>query len=148
VVPSSATVTNLPSGPRMIGNATSPGTILTRGAGVIAPAIDDASGSLTYLRPLSNSLTMPNAHNVAPQYLPTYPVESGFDPATLNCFHLPADNGADHGPSVTRSAVGSDPASLYNHAPPAPNVPTPLVSSVTADGEPGPVVPTTVPRTF
>ncbi len=130
VVPPSATVTNWPSGPRMIGNATSPGTILTRGAGVIAPAIDDASGSLTYLRPLSNSITMPNAHNVAPLYLPAYPVESGFDPATFNCSHLPADNGADHGPGVTRSAVGIDPAALYIHAPPAPNVPTPPVSGL------------------
>jgi hypothetical protein len=112
----------------MIGNTTSPGTILTGGAGVIAPAIDDASGSLTYLRTLSNSITMPNAHDVAPQYLPVYPVESGFDPATLNCTHVPADSGADHGPGVTRSAVGLDPAALYNHAPPAPKVPTPPVS--------------------
>jgi hypothetical protein len=106
VVPSSATVTNWPSGQRMIGNTTFNGTIFTGGGGVIEPAIDDANGSLTYLLTPNNSTTMPNAHNVAPLYLPVYPAGSGIDPAILNCSHVPADNCADHGPVVAGGAMG------------------------------------------
>jgi hypothetical protein len=109
VVPSSATVTNWPSGQRMIGNTTFNGTIFTGGGGVIEPAIDDANGSLTYLLTPNNSTTMPNAHNVAPLYLPVYPAGSGIDPTTLNCSHVPADNCADHGPGVSGAAMGIDP---------------------------------------
>ena len=95
----------------MIGNTslvtipgTPPSVKFTGGGGVVEPAIDDTTGNLVYLLTPTNAKTHPNAHNVAPLYLPVYPVGSGIDPATLNCAHVPADNCPDHGPGVAGAA--------------------------------------------
>jgi hypothetical protein len=97
----------LPSGQVMIGNASlsmTPTPHFTGGGGVVEPAIDDTTGNLVYLLTPTNAKTHPNAHNVAPLYLPVYPVGSGIDPASLNCAHMPADNCPDHGPGVAGAA--------------------------------------------
>jgi hypothetical protein len=102
----------LPSGQVMIGNtsfSTATGHF-TGGGGVAEPAIDDANGTLVYLLTPTNAKTHPNAHNVAPLYLPVYPVGSGIDPASLNCAHMPADNCPDHGPGVAGAAMGIMPS--------------------------------------
>lgn len=52
--------------------------------------------------------------NVAPIYLPMYPVGSGIDPATLNCVHVPADNRPDHGPLLAAVAASIMP-NVYGH---------------------------------
>jgi hypothetical protein len=97
----------MPSGQRMIGNASfSTATkTFTGGGGVVEPAYDDATGTLVYLLTPTNAKVHPNAHNVAPLYLPVYPVGSGIDPASLNCAHQPADNCPDHGPAVAGAAM-------------------------------------------
>ena len=53
--------------------------------------------------------------NVAPIFLPVYPVGSGIDPGTLNCAHVDsqgtiADNCIDHGPAVSAAVACIDPA--------------------------------------
>jgi hypothetical protein len=97
----------MPSGQRMIGNASfSTATkTFTGGGGVVEPAYDDATGTLVYLLTPTNAKVHPNAHNVAPLYLPVYPVGSGIDLASLNCAHQPADNCPDHGPAVAGAAM-------------------------------------------
>jgi hypothetical protein len=101
----------LPSGQVMIGNTslvtipgTPPSVKFTGGGGVVEPAIDDANGNTVYLFTPNNAKTHANAHNVAPLYLPVYPVGSGINPASLNCAHMPADNCPDHGPGVAGAA--------------------------------------------
>lgn len=112
-----------PSGQRMYGKAsfalTNPADPtsghFTGGGGTIEPAYDDATGTLVYLqtpngppvhppKKIDPSTGMPI--NVAPIYLPMYPVGSGIDPATLNCAHMPADNCPDHGPLLAAVAAG------------------------------------------
>ena len=95
----------------MIGNTslvtipgTPPSVKFTGGGGVVEPAIDDANGNTVYLLTPTNAKTHPNAHNVAPLYLPVYPVGSGINPASLNCAHMPADNCPDQGPGVAGAA--------------------------------------------
>ena len=95
----------------MIGNTslvtipgTPPSVKFTGGGGVVEPAIDDANGNTVYLFTPNNAKTHANAHNVAPLYLPVYPVGSGINPASLNCAHMPADNCPDHGPGVAGAA--------------------------------------------
>ena len=116
-----------PSGQRMYGNSSfalanpadpTSGHFMG-GGGTIEPAYDDSTGTLVYIQ------TPNGAHvhlvskidpatglpvNVAPIYLPMYPVGSGIDPATLNCAHQPADNCPDHGPATAGAAMGIDPA--------------------------------------
>ena len=99
----------LPSGQVTIGNTSlsmTPTPHFTGGGGVVEPAYDDTTGNLVYLLTPTNAKTHPNAHNVAPLYLPVYPVGSGIDPASLNCAHMPADNCPDHGPGVAGAAMG------------------------------------------
>ncbi|HKS79738.1 MAG TPA: hypothetical protein VJQ07_12815 [Gaiellaceae bacterium] len=111
-----------PSGQRMYGNASfslanpadpTSGSF-SGGGGTIEPAYDDATGTLVYLqtpngppvhppKKIDPSTGMPI--NVAPIYLPMYPVGSGIDPATLNCAHVPADNCPDHGPLLAAVAA-------------------------------------------
>ena len=106
-----------PSGQVMIGHASlvtipssPPSFKFTGGGGVVEPAYDDSTGNLVYLFTPNNAQTHPNAHNVAPLYLPVYPVGSGIDPASLNCQHLLADkvtlhdNCIDHGLIVAGAA--------------------------------------------
>jgi hypothetical protein len=101
----------------MIGNASlvripgsPPSFKFTGGGGVVEPAYDDTTGNLVYLLTPTNAKSHPNAHNVAPLYLPVYPVGSGIDPASLNCAHMPADNCPDHGPGVAGAAMGIVPS--------------------------------------
>jgi hypothetical protein len=112
----------LPSGQRMYGNTSFDATTgrFTGGGGTIEPAYDDATGTLVYLRtpnqvranvanvPIDPGTGMPK--NVAPIYLPVYPVGSGIDPASLNCAHVPADNCPDHGPGVAGAAMAIVPS--------------------------------------
>lgn len=103
----------LPSGQVTIGNTSlsmTPTPHFTGGGGVVEPAYDDTTGNLVYLLTPTNAKTHPNAHNVAPLYLPVYPVGSGIDPASLNCAHMPADNCPDHGPGVAGAAMGIMPS--------------------------------------
>ena len=109
IVPTSASASNWPSGQRMTANTTFDGTRFVGGGGTIEPAINDANGSLTYLLTPNNAQVHPNGHNVAPIYLPMYPVGSGIDPASLNCAHSPADNCPDHGPGVAGGAMAIEP---------------------------------------
>jgi hypothetical protein len=110
-----------PSGQRMFGNTSFDASagIFTGGGGTIEPAYDDMTGSLVYL----STPNGPHVHlvnkidpdtgmpvNVAPIYLPMYPVGSGIDPATLNCAHVPVDNCPDHGPLVAGAAMGIMPS--------------------------------------
>ena len=116
-----------PSGQRMYGNASfalanpadpTSGSF-SGGGGTIEPAYDDATGTLVYLqtpngpavhppKKIDPSTEMPI--NVAPIYLPMYPVGSGIDPATLNCAHVPADNCPDHGPLLAAVAASIMPS--------------------------------------
>jgi hypothetical protein len=104
-----------PSGQRMFGHTSFDATagVFTGGGGTIEPAYDDATGTLVYLStPNGSRVHLPKTIdpstgmpvNVAPIYLPMYPVGSGIDPATLNCAHVPADNCPDHGPLLTGAA--------------------------------------------
>lgn len=116
-----------PSGQRMYGNASfalanpadpTSGSF-SGGGGTIEPAYDDATGTLVYLqtpngppvhppKKIDPSTGMPI--NVAPIFLPMYPVGSGIDPATLNCAHVPADNCPDHGPLLAAVAASIMPS--------------------------------------
>lgn len=103
-----ASAGSMPSGQRTIGNVSfSTATMTFSGGGsTIEPAYDDATGKLVYLSTPTNAKVHPNAHNVAPLYLPVYPIDSPIDPATLNCAHTPADNCPDHGPAVAGAVMG------------------------------------------
>jgi hypothetical protein len=105
-----------PSGQRMFGPTTFDPTSgsFVGGGGTIEPAYDDTTGTLVYLstpngppvhvpKKIDPSTGMPV--NVAPIYLPMYPVGSGIDPATLNCAHVPAD-----GPLLAGAAMGIMPS--------------------------------------
>jgi hypothetical protein len=105
-----------PSGQRMFGPTSFDATSgsFVGGGGTIEPAYDDTTGTLVYLstpngppvhvpKKIDPSTNMPV--NVAPIYLPMYPVGSGIDPATLNCAHVPADNCPDHGPLLAGAAM-------------------------------------------
>jgi hypothetical protein len=82
----------------------------TGGGNTVEPAINDANGATVYLLTPTNAKVHPNAHNVAPLYLPVYPAGSGIDPASLNCAHVPADNCPDHGPGVAGAAMSIVPS--------------------------------------
>lgn len=114
VMPVAATASALPSGERVVGNAS------------IEPAYDDASGSITYLltpnrlAPLSstNPLLNLNSHAVAPLYLVVYPPGT---PGVFNCMGVPG-NCPDHDPtiagvatSVRPSVYGTDPSAVPGH---------------------------------
>jgi hypothetical protein len=116
-----------PSGQRMYGNtsfalanpADPTSGHFSGGGGTIEPAYDDSTGTLVYIQTpngahvhLVNKIDPATGLpvNVAPIYLPMYPVGSGIDPATLNCAHQPADNCPDHGPATAGAAMGIDPA--------------------------------------
>lgn len=71
----------------------------TFGQTTIEPAYNDATGSLVYLSTPHNATVNPNfAHNVAPIYLPVYPL--GSTVGTLSCEDLPVENCPDHGPLI------------------------------------------------
>ncbi len=74
------------------------------GGGSVEPAYDDVTGTIIYLWTPNKAKVHPNAHNVAPLYLPVYPTGVGIDPASLNCAHVPADNCANHGVGVAGAA--------------------------------------------
>jgi len=74
------------------------------GGGSIEPAYNDVTGGIIYLWTPNKAKVHPNAHNVAPLYLPVYPTGVGIDPASLNCAHVPADNCANHGVGVAGAA--------------------------------------------
>jgi hypothetical protein len=109
-----------PSGERMYGNATFDAATghFTGGGGAIEPAYDDTTGSLLFIQTPNGPPVHPAMHidpatgspkNVAPIYLPMYPVGSGIDPSSLNCAHMPADNCPDHGPEVAGAAMSIEP---------------------------------------
>jgi hypothetical protein len=118
-----------PSGQRLYGNSSWDPVSghFVGGGGAIEPAFDDSTGTLVYLRTpnnTQNAKNLPNKMvpfdnlgfslpvNVAPIFLPVYPVGSGIDPATLNCDHLvpistgTGDNCIDHGNAVAGVASG------------------------------------------
>jgi hypothetical protein len=74
------------------------------GGGSVEPAFDDVKGTIIYLWTPNKAKVHPNAHNVAPLYLPVYPAGAGIDPSSLNCAHVPADNCANHGVGVAGAA--------------------------------------------
>jgi hypothetical protein len=89
------------------------------GGGSIEPAYDLSTGDLIYIQTPNGPPVHPAQHidpatglpkNVAPLYLPVYPVGSGIDPASLNCAHVPADNCPDHGPEVAGAAMNIVPS--------------------------------------
>src|SRR5450759_510025 len=86
--------------------AATPSGEVTFGKTVIEPAYDDTTGTLVYLSTPMNVAVHPNfAHNVAPIYLPVYPVGSTVvASSTLNCQHLPVENCPDHGDLVAGAA--------------------------------------------
>jgi hypothetical protein len=103
---SSTAAATLPSGQRMA-NATTFDSVsgqFVGGGGSIEPAYDDVKGTIIYLWTPNKARVHPNAHNVAPLYLPVYPAGVGIDPASLNCAHVPADNCANHGNGVAAAA--------------------------------------------
>jgi hypothetical protein len=118
---SAASAGNAPSGQRMYGHTTfdfSSGHFVG-GGGTIEPAYDDTTGTLVYLQTPNNPPVHPAKaidpatglpKNVAPIYLPMYPVGSGIDPSSLNCAHVPADNCPDHGPGVAGAAASIEPS--------------------------------------
>jgi len=81
------------------------------GQTVIEPAYDDMTGTLVYLSTPMHAKVHPNfAHNVAPIYLPMYPVGSEVGTSfTLNCLDIPVENCPDHGPAVAGIAEGAVP---------------------------------------
>lgn len=111
----------MPSGEVTIGNAsfdTTSGTFVG-GGGTIEPAYDVTTGTPIYLLTPIGAQVHPAQRidpatglpvNVAPIYIPVYPVGSGIDPATLNCAHVPADNCPDHGPEVAGAAMSIVPS--------------------------------------
>ena len=102
----------MPSGQVMYGNTSFSTTTMTftGGGGTIEPAYNDTTGTLIYLQTPNGAKAHPNAHNVAPLYLPVYPAGSGIDPASLNCAHVPADNCPDHGPGIAGAAMSIVPS--------------------------------------
>lgn len=100
---STVSASGMPSGQRTIGNVSFDWSTMTftGGGTTIEPAYDYSTGGLVYLSTPVGAKVHPNAHNVAPLYLPVYPVGSGIDPASLNCAHMPADNCPDHGPFIS-----------------------------------------------
>src|SRR5579863_6601752 len=80
----------------------------TFGQTTIEPAYNDATGALVYLSTPSHAHVNPNfAHNVAPIYLPVYPI--GSTVGTLNCEDTTTtttENCPDHGPLVAGAAMG------------------------------------------
>ena len=91
------------------------------GGGTIEPAYDSANGAPIFLQTPNNAHVHPpaNNRNVAPLYLPVYPVGSGIDESSLNCTHAGGDNCPDHGPGVAATAIFS---------------PNPQVAAVYANG--------------
>jgi hypothetical protein len=119
--PLPASAAGTPTGQRMFGNATFDAASghFVGGGGAIEPAYDDSTGTLVYIQTPNGPPVHPAVHidpatgmpkNVAPIYLPVYPVGSGIDPASLNCAHVPADNCADHGPGVANAVAGIEPS--------------------------------------
>jgi hypothetical protein len=121
-----------PSGQRLYGNSSWDPVSLSfvGGGGAIEPAFDDSTGTIVYLRTpnhTQNAKNLPGKMvpfgdlgfslpiNVAPIFLPVYPVGSNIDPTTLNCDHVAplnpgpgtGDNCIDHGNLVAAAAVGS-----------------------------------------
>lgn len=82
------------------------------GQTVIEPAYDDMTGTLVYLSTPMHAQVHPNfAHNVAPIYLPMYPVGSTVGTSfNLNCMDVPVENCPDHGPLVAGIAEGAVPS--------------------------------------
>ena len=118
---SSSAAAGAPSGERMFGTAMFDSATghFAGGGGAIEPAYNATTGALLFIQTPNG----PGAHiakrfatatvlpkNVAPIYLPMYPVGSGIDPASLNCAHVPADNCPDHGPEVAGAAMGIEPS--------------------------------------
>ena len=95
--PSPASASSLPSGE------------VTFGRTVVEPAYDDSTGTLVYLStPMGAQAHPVVGKNVAPIYLPVYPVGSGV--GTLNCQDTSTtlatvENCPDHGPGVAGAAV-------------------------------------------
>ncbi len=91
-----ASAASLPSGEVVVGHT------------VIEPAYDVSTGALVYLSTPMGAHVNPNfAHNVAPIYLPVYPV--GAPVGVLNCQDNTAtttENCPDHGPEVAGAAIG------------------------------------------
>ena len=81
---------------------------VTFGQTVVEPAYDDGTGTLVYLStPMHVGVHPVFARNVAPLYLPVYPV--GVNVGTLNCQDTTAttvENCPDHGPEVAGAAMG------------------------------------------
>ena len=102
--PASATVTS-PSGQRMAAQTSFDPVSgqFVGGGGSVEPAYNDVTGTIIYLWTPNKAKVHPNAHNVAPLYLPVYPTGT-IDPASLNCAHVPADNCANHGVGVAGAA--------------------------------------------
>ena len=91
VRPATGLASGLPTGETTFGQTT------------VEPAYNDANGSLVYLSTPHNTQVNPNfAHNVAPIYLPMYPI--GSTVGTLNCEDVPIENCPDHGPLVASLA--------------------------------------------
>lgn len=109
---STSSAATAPSGQRMSPNTTFDTSTghFTGGGGTVEPALDAGTGATIYLWTPNNAKVHPNAHNVAPLYLPVYPASSGVDPASLNCAHVPVDNCADHGPGVSGAAASIMPS--------------------------------------
>lgn len=114
ILPVAASADSLPSGERVVGNAS------------IEPAYNDANGSIIYLltpnqlAPLSstNPLLTLNSNAVAPLYLVVYPPGT---PGTFNCMGVPG-NCPDHdgviagvATSVRPLVYGTDPAAVPGH---------------------------------
>lgn len=83
------------------------------GQTVIEPAYDDSTGTLVYLSTPMHAVVHPNfAHNVAPIYLPVYPV--GSTVGTLNCMDIPVENCPDHGGQIAGLAGHVNPNGVYS----------------------------------
>jgi hypothetical protein len=119
-----------PSGQRLYGNSSWDPVSghFVGGGGAIEPSFDDTTGTLVYIQTPNNTQSAKNLPNkmvpfdnlgfslpvnVAPIFLPVYPVGSGIDPATLNCDHVvpmsgggTGDNCIDHGNAVAGVASG------------------------------------------
>ncbi len=123
VFASAGSAGSAPSGQRMVGNTSYDPVSghFTGGGATIEPAYNDTTGTLVYLRTPNNANSASNLPkkmvpfldlgfslpvNVAPIFLPVYPVGSNIDPTTLNCDHLvptnpgTGDNCIDHGNAV------------------------------------------------
>ena len=89
---------------------TLPSGQVTLGGTTIEPAYDDANGALVYLSTPEGAASHVNpifTRNVAPLYLPVYPIGPDFGP--LNCEDTTpttVENCPDHGPAVAGAAMG------------------------------------------